>query len=101
MNLKNEIMFGSYQINHSLSYLADNFKKHNGMNIWIYDHLIQGMKIITSKTQSRHRAKKEYRVYLNYLSVEEFEINNYESIRVFLNVKVWSVFLERDKSSSR
>ncbi len=82
--LKNEIMFGSYQINHSLSYLADNFKKQNGMNILINDHLIQGMKIITTKIQSRHRAKNEYLVYLNYLSAKEFEINNNDSIRGFL-----------------
>ena len=51
-------MFGSYQINHSLSCLADNFKKLSGMNISINDHLIQGTKIITTKIQSRHREKK-------------------------------------------
>ena len=67
-----------------MSFLAENFKKHNGMNISINNHLIQGMKIITTKIQSRHRAIKLYRVYQNYLSVKEFEINNYDSIRGFL-----------------
>ena len=74
-------MFGSYRISHSLSYLADNFNKHNGMNISVNAHLLVGMKILTTKIQSRHRAKKEYRVYISYLSTTVLEINKYESIQ--------------------
>ena len=51
------------------------------MNISVNAHLLVCMKILTTKIQSRHRAKKEYRVYISYLSTTVLEINKYESIQ--------------------
>jgi hypothetical protein len=65
-----EINFGTFQLKHSLSYLAEHFNQHNGnaeLSINIQD---SGEKIVTCKIHSRHYSTKEYRVYVIYQPID-------------------------------
>ena len=66
--LEEEIFFGTFQLKHSLSYLAEHFNQNNGksvISIIKNDRNIE-FKIITSKIHSRHFSQKEFRVYVSY-----------------------------------
>ena len=63
--LEEEIIFGSFQLKHSLSYLAEHFNDDVAISI-IREKKDSDFKIITTKIHSRHYSKKEYRVYVSY-----------------------------------
>ncbi|CAF1094076.1 unnamed protein product [Brachionus calyciflorus] len=85
--INSKITFGLYQLSHSLSYLAENFKKHGKCQTSIYKDMTNisytndSTKIVTAKIHSRHSANREYRSYVAYYSCKETEINRYEFIK--------------------
>ncbi len=67
--LQNEIMFGTYQLNQSLSYLASQFNKNDSFFIYKSNQklLKNDLKIIKTNIPSRYMANKQYRVYIRYV----------------------------------
>ena len=64
--LEEEINFGTFQLKHSLSNLAEHFNQHNGQAELSFNKQDSGEKIVTCKIHSRHFSTKEYRVYVSY-----------------------------------
>ena len=64
--LEEEINFGTFQLKHSLSYLAEHFNQHDGRAKLSINHQETGEKIVTCNIHSRHFSKKQYRVYVSY-----------------------------------
>jgi hypothetical protein len=67
--MQNEITYGSYQLSHSLSYLAEHFNQNGSYLIFSCKQPItdDGSKIISTKIQSRHTSSKKFRVFIHYM----------------------------------
>jgi hypothetical protein len=67
--IQTEIAYGSYQLSHSLSYLAEHFNQNGSYLIFSCKQPItdDGSKIISTKIQSRHSNLKKYRVFIHYM----------------------------------
>jgi hypothetical protein len=92
--LKNEVTFGSYQLKHSLSYLAEHFDIYGRYQVFLFNQpLNDGTKITSIRIPSRHSSTTQYRVYLRYLPSSE--LNRVDFIKGMQIVSIFNQFKSR------
>ena len=80
-----EIMFGSYQLKHSLGYIDEHIKKYKNFVMYVNKNAIiqDGSKIIMTRIQSKDTKIKKLRVYIRYLPVTDTVIERPDHVLVW------------------